>query len=236
MVVNGTEPEDWPAVQALAEAFPATVMPSFGVHPWKVNHVAEDWEMQLICALEDAPGRVGIGEVGLDRWVEDPDFEKQRRVFRTQLRLAAEKNLPLTIHCLRAWGPLLEDLRANPRPARGFLVHSPGASPETIAQLVDLGAYFSVSGYFAFSEKKKYQRALSAVPRERLLIETDAPDMLPPEGCIETPLHDPATGERVNHPGNLFAIYRFVADHLQWDPEGLRDQVAVNFEQLFGER
>lgn len=235
MVVNGTCPEDWPAVQALAEAFPDSVIPSFGIHPWKVRNVAEDWEGQLVRILDDAPGSVGIGEVGLDRWIEDPDFGRQRRVFRAQLQLAAERNLPLTIHCLRAWGPLLEDLRASPLPVRGFLLHSPGASPETIAQLVELGAWFSVSGYFASPGKKNYQRALSAIPRERLLIETDAPDMVPPDDYLETVLHNPTTGEPVNHPGNLFAIYRFVAHFLHWNPEELRDQVAANFQQFFGE-
>lgn len=236
MVVNGTEPADWAAVAALAREFPGCVVPSFGVHPWKVSQAPEDWEATLVTALDAAAenGPVGIGEVGLDRWIDNPDIELQEEIFVRQLRLATERNLPLTIHCLRAWGPLLEVLRESRTPERGFLIHSVGASTETIRQLADRGAYFSVSGPFADPAKKKFGRALAAIPADRLLVETDAPDMLAPENCREVELTDPASGDAVCHPANLFPLYRFVAEARGVSLETLANEVEQNFRRFFG--
>jgi len=60
----------------------------------------------------------------LDRWKPELSYEGQEEVFITQLTIAAERNLPASIHCLQTWGRMLELLKAGPRPARGFLLHS----------------------------------------------------------------------------------------------------------------
>jgi len=233
MVVNGTEPDDWDAVEALARGLPELILPSYGVHPWFVENAIGDWQGDLERRLDRAIGPVGIGEVGLDRWIDDPDEEKQDAVFRAQLRIAAERNLPITIHCLRAWGALLEVLREEPLPERGFLIHSVGASPDSIRELAFLGGYFSVSGPFADPEKKKYRRALEAIPQDRLLIETDAPDMLPPADHRLAAVTDPATGKELCHPFNLLCTYVFVREFLELDDETLVLQIHKNFERFF---
>ena len=125
MVVNGSCEQDWPAVLDLARRYPQ-VIPSFGYHPWYVKERSADWHQVLLRHLDAAPS--AVGEVGLDRWVKDYDLDQQQEVFVWQLRLAAERNLPLSVHCLQAWGPLLDILRAEPRPACGFLLHSYGGS------------------------------------------------------------------------------------------------------------
>ena len=132
MVVNGSCEADWPEVLALARQH-TQVIPSFGYHPWYVKERSPDWQEALVRHLEAAPS--AMGEVGLDRWVKDYDLEQQREVFVWQLRLAAERNLPVSIHCLQAWGPLLDALRAAPRPSCGFLLHSCGGAPELVAPL-----------------------------------------------------------------------------------------------------
>lgn len=233
MVVNGTAPDDWDAVHQLALAFPRILLPSFGVHPWYVEKAEGDWLGDLEARVEAASGVVGIGEVGLDRWIENPDLERQDTVFRAQLRLATERNLPLTIHCVKAWGPLLEVLRAEKLPERGFLIHSVGASPEVIRELAFLGGYFSVSGPFADPAKTKYQEALRAIPPDRLLIETDAPDMLPPDDFRLAPAQDPASGKEVCHPFNLLPTYIFVREFLELEDEALVLQVHENFSRFF---
>jgi TatD DNase family protein len=235
MVVNGTEPSDWPAVASLAHAHSTQIIPSFGVHPWKVSTVPEDWETTLVTAIDAAAGEgpVGIGEVGLDRWIDDPDVDLQEEIFVRQLRLATERNLPLTIHCLRAWGPLMDILKVFPTPRRGFLIHSVGASTETIRQLADKGAYFSVSGPFADPAKKKFRKALAAIPEDRLLLETDAPDMLPPESWQAEALTAPDSDEPVCHPANLFPLHRFVAEAREIPLERLTEQLEANFTRFF---
>lgn len=231
MVVNGSGEEDWPAVLELARRHPF-VLPSFGVHPWYVREQSPRWRSVLLEHLAAAPS--AVGETGLDRWVPDHDLPLQEGFFREQLAIAAERNLPVTIHCLKAWGRLLELLRADPRPRRGFLLHSYGGPVELVEPLAGLGAYFSLSGYFAHERKARQREAFRAVPPDRLLIETDAPDMWPPDPVNRFPLMNPADGRPLNHPANLSAVYDWAARFLGEDPAVFATRVAENFDRLFG--
>ena len=115
MVVNGSCEEDWPQVATLARQFPQ-VLPSFGYHPWYLHERTKSWQKRLKECLEH-PGSV-VGEIGLDRWKPNLPYEGQEEAFTWQLRLAAERNVAASIHCLQAWGRLHDLLRDNPRPAR----------------------------------------------------------------------------------------------------------------------
>ncbi len=231
MVVNGSCEEDWPAVLELARQYPQ-VLPSFGFHPWYVKERSARWQQALVRHLEAVPS--AIGEVGLDRWIKDYDLGAQEEVFVWQLRLAAERNLPLSIHCLQAWGGLLEILRAGPVPRCGFLLHSFGGPREMVEPLAELGAYFSLPGYYAHERKARQRETFRHVPPDRLLIETDAPDQLPPTERIRYPLTDAATGKAINHPANLGAVYRFAAELLGEPLGALAERVEGNFRRLFG--
>lgn len=231
MVVNGSCEQDWPAVLDLARQCPQ-VLPSFGYHPWYVQERSADWQRALLRCLERAPS--AIGEIGLDRWVKGHDVTQQEQVFTWQLRLAAERNLPVSIHCLRAWSRLLELLRAGPRPSRGFVLHSFGGPQEMIGPLADLGAYFSLPGYFAHERKARQRAAFRHVPAQRLLIETDAPDQPLPPDRIEYPLPAAASSKPLNHPANLGAVYRFATELFEEPIETLARRVEENFLRLFG--
>ena len=231
MVVNGSCEDDWPQVLALARECPQ-VIPSFGCHPWYVKQRSPDWQAALLRHLEAVPS--AIGEAGLDRWVKDHDPGQQEPVFIWQLRLAAERNLPLSIHCLQAWGRLLEILGAEPRPRCGFVLHSYGGPREMIAPLAELGAYFSLPGYFAHERKARQREAFKCVPAGRLLIETDAPDQLLPDERNRYPLTDAQTGKAINHPANLRAVYQFAAELFGERTEVLAERVEANFRRLFG--
>ncbi|HUS36242.1 MAG TPA: TatD family hydrolase, partial [Verrucomicrobiae bacterium] len=154
-VVNGACEKDWPHVEALAKIFP-WITPAFGLHPWFAKERSATWFDTLRSFLDANPGAC-IGEIGLDRWIQDYDIAVQEKVFTAQLQLAAERNLAASIHCLKAWGHLNDVLQTNPRPPRGFLLHSYGGSAEMFPTFVKLGAYFSISGYFAH-ERKAAQR------------------------------------------------------------------------------
>jgi TatD DNase family protein len=244
MVVNGSCEEDWPAVLALARSYPL-VLPSFGYHPWCVHQRSPAWLQALTEVLDQLPA--GVGEIGLDRWKPGLAYADQEEVFVAQLRLAAERNLPVSIHCLQAWGRLLELLRDNPRPARGFLLHSYGGSAELVEPLAKLGAYFGLPGYFAHAHRSRKRDVFTRVPRDRLLIETDAPDQpLPtpqtaqPElrALFETgrtyPLTHPANGQPINHPANLRVVYEWAAAWLDEPLPKLAEQLEQNFLRLFG--
>jgi len=230
MVVNGCCEEDWPAVAALAVAH-RQVLPSFGYHPWCIHERSDHWEVELNRMLDAHPA--AVGEIGLDRWKEGLDYEGQEEVFVTQLRIAAERNLPASIHCLKAWGRILELLQEGPIPERGFLLHSYGGPTEMVQAFAQLGAYFSFPGYFLRAAKGRHREAFKSVPPDRLLIETDAPDQRLPDALNAYPLTDSA-GEPMNHPANLPVVYQGVAKILETPLVALAEQVEYNFERLFG--
>lgn len=233
MVVNGACEADWPAVLALAQQSPL-VLPSFGCHPWYVHERTTGWLDGLVHFLDAVPS--AVGEIGLDRWKPDLAYAGQEEVFTAQLRLAAERNLPVSIHCLQAWGRLLELLSGGPLPARGFLLHSYGGSQALVKPLAELGAYFSFPGYYAHERKTRQRETFRHVPADRLLIETDAPDQRLPDELNRFPLTDPKTGRPVNHPANLVAVYQYVAELRQVPPATLAAGVEENFLRLFGGR
>lgn len=231
-VVNGTLEDDWDAVAALA-AQHAWIIPSFGLHPWYVSERSPLWLDKLRAQLDSHP-RAGLGEIGLDRWIKGYDLDDQRTVFTAQLALATEQNRPATIHCIQAWGALWEIIRTHPLPARGFLIHAYGGPVEMLEGFVERGAYFSFSPYFLHERKSAQRDAFRQIPPERLLVETDAPDLRPPDECNLNPLTD-ATGQPINHPANLSVSYAGLAEVRHLDLNALAVLVAENFTRLFGE-
>lgn len=232
MVVNGSCEADWPQVAVLAREFPDLVVPSFGCHPWYVGERTARWRETLVEFLDATPGSV-IGEIGLDRWKPGLAYDGQEEVFIAQLRLAAERNLAASIHCLQTWGRLWEVLRATPRPARGFLLHSYGGPAEMVPPLTKLGARFGFPGYFMHERKARQREAFKLVPADRLLIETDAPDQLLPDAANKHPLTDAHTAKPLNHPANLTVVYQFLADLRGVPLVELAGQVEENFRRLF---
>lgn len=231
MVVNGACEADWPQVLALAGES-NLVIPSFGYHPWYVHERTPQWRENLRRFLDAAPS--AVGEIGLDRWKPDLPYTDQEEVFTEQLTIAAERNLPASIHCLQAWGRMLAMLQAGPRPARGFLLHSYGGPKEMLKLFADLGAYFSLPGFFAHERKQRQRETFRHVPSDRLLLETDAPDQCLPDSRNRWPLVHSATGRALNHPANLPAVYEFAAELFGESVESLATRVAENFQKLFG--
>ena len=245
-VTNGSSEADWPDVTALARAHPV-VLPSYGVHPWDAGNRSPSWQKNLLAAL-DANPHAGVGEIGLDRWMTDrakPDdprlaglrvapIEEQTEVFLWQFALAAERNLPASIHCVDATGLLHDLLRDARRPARGFLLHSYNGPEEMVAAFAKLGAYFSFNANFLDARRARLRGVYAAIPADRLLVETDAPSVRPPSSLEKFPLPPTADGVHVNHPANLAATYAALADLRGVTTEALATQVEKNFLRLFG--
>lgn len=228
-VVNATREDDWQAVGNLATLEAEFISPAFGIHPWQAHTVKGGWQERLKARLENHP-QASIGECGLDQWISHPPIEVQRPVFIDQLRLARGMERPLTIHCLKAWGALFEAFAEVPPPGR-FLMHSFGGSMETARRLVPLGACFSFSGHFLHPRKRAVLEVFRHLPPDRILLETDAPDMLPPGGTISHPLPD-----HLNHPANLPAIGLALAAALGMSPGDLAELTRENARRLFGPR
>lgn len=225
-VVNGTRESDWPAVTTLAGRLP-WVVPSYGLHPWHVRERSAHY-LDTLAALLDTRADAAVGEIGLDRWVEGHDIDEQSEAFRAQLALAAERNRAATIHCIRAWGPLWEILRTHPLPARGFLIHAYGGPWEMTRGFLDRGGYFSFNAYFLHARKDAQREVFRRLPADRILVETDAPDLPPPAEQNPHPLPG-----NVNHPANIALAYRALAELRSIQIDELTAQVRKNFARLF---
>lgn len=239
-VVNGTYPDDWKRVKELAQKHPDLIIPSYGLHPWKVP-CEQDWKPLLKQYLSEEQTPC-IGECGLDRWMADFNVQSQQEAFLFQLDLACEMNIPISIHVLKAWDWFMDILRERKSrvtglPARGFLLHSYNGSAELIPELVELGAYFSFSGYYLNKLKKNNLKIFTRIPIKRLLVETDAPDMSPPIEVITHPLlshtTDSETSCHINHPANLITITEHLSRHLELDLSDFKTQLQENFSCFF---
>ncbi len=161
---------------ALAERFPH-VYAAVGYHPENCGpYVPED--LDTLRSLAAHPKAVAIGEIGLDYyWEENPPRKFQQQVFRAQLRLAEELDLPVIVHDREAHGDSLSIIREFPN-LRGVF-HCFSGSAEMAKELVKLGWMISFTGVLTYKNARKALEAADAVPLEHLMIETDSPYMAP---------------------------------------------------------
>lgn len=161
---------------ALAERFPH-VYAAVGYHPENCGpYVPED--LDTLRSLAAHPKAVAIGEIGLDYyWEENPPRELQQQVFRAQLQLAEELELPVIVHDREAHGDSLSIIREFPN-LRGVF-HCFSGSAEMAKELVKLGWMISFTGVLTYKIARKALETADAVPLEHLMIETDSPYMAP---------------------------------------------------------
>lgn len=230
MVCCGTTPVDWPDVLDVAARFPGVVIPSLGLHPCLLgkqhyvacNVVSHVGDLQALLAKHPA----AVGEVGLDHAIEERSDSLQEEAFLLQIALSRELELPVSIHCRRAWGRMMDFLRRMaPHPA-GLLLHAYSGSEEVAGELVEKNAFFSFGAGVTYPKNRRIRAAAAAVPAERLLVETDAPDMLPyPCRCEQ--------GEPPNEPANIVHAVRALAEVRGSTPEAIADLTRENGERLF---
>lgn len=175
----------------IAERYPF-VYAAVGVHPEDCG----DWtqgDVDELRALAAHPKVVAIGEIGLDYYWKDNPRELQQRVFRSQLALAQELDLPVIVHDREAHGDCLDIVREFPQ-VRGVF-HCFCGSAEMASELVKLGWMISFTGVLTYKNARRALEVAQAVPLDRLMIETDSPYMAPV----------PHRGER-NHSGYVGLI------------------------------
>ncbi|MGQ9662593.1 MAG: TatD family hydrolase, partial [Kiritimatiellia bacterium] len=173
-----------------------------------------------------------IGEVGLDRAIEDRNDQEQEVVFLDSLALAREFRRPLSVHCRRAWAALIECLQRVGHHEPGLVIHSYSGSLELIEPLASFGARFSFSGSITYPANRRGRKAAAAVPLELLLVETDAPDIPP---CLGDPGDGKEGGaDRLNEPGNVALVIKTLSQIRGMKPEELAERVWENSQELFG--
>eukprot|EP01138_Halocafeteria_seosinensis_P006954 gb/GECG01007112.1/.p1 GENE.gb/GECG01007112.1/~~gb/GECG01007112.1/.p1 ORF type:complete len:391 (+),score=58.49 gb/GECG01007112.1/:1-1173(+) len=178
------------------------LIPSFGVHPYKVEEALEfkdeddglNWKEFLEQLLLAHP-YAGVGEIGIHHASGCADMEKQMDIFEQQLELAAEMKRPVSIHCVKAYGKLLEALKKYKPPK--VLLHSYSGGTEMMQafdRLEGVEVFYSFSGSISNENHKKARESVSVAPIEKLLIESDSPDQLPRNPLFpDSRLNEPAS-------------------------------------------
>lgn len=149
-----------------------------GWHPTEAGSYTKDIEKKLQEQLT-MPKVVALGEIGLDYyWMEDPK-EVQAEVFRRQIAIAKEMNLPISIHTREALADTYQILKEEDIRDIGGIMHSFSGDFEWAKRFLDLGMHISFSGVVTFKKAQDVQEAATHVPLDRLLVETDAPYLAP---------------------------------------------------------
>jgi len=215
---------EWETVLSLAGRHEG-VMPLLGLHPWYVKETLPGWLERLEYQL--ANSRAGLGECGLDFAIEDADRQLQQTCFQQQMALAHRLNRPLSIHCRKAWEALISITRTTGLPAAGAVIHAYSGSAEMARELQALGFHLAFGCSLANPANHRAAKAVRVVAGDRLLLETDAPD-IPPRSV---PGYEGITR---NEPVHIHLAAEAAARARGEDLDGLVDQVWQNSLQLFG--
>ena len=191
-----------------------------GLHPREVT-AAWPTACDAIAAALGASDVVAVGEMGLDGREGMPSVALQEAACLAQLRLARTRALPVIVHCVGRWGRLAALLRQHGQHAPGLVLHAFAGPAEWVGQLVELGAFFSFGGLVTRPQAKKCHKAAVVVPSDRLLVESDAPDM-PAHGW-----NGPSTPAML--PDVLAALGRL----RQSNPSDMAESTAENARRLY---
>ena len=148
-----------------------------GIHPENADEFNEDVVKEIKEFVKNEKVKA-IGEIGLDYyWEENPPREVQKEVFRAQMKLADELNLPVVIHGRDAHKDTLEIMKEFPNVIG--VVHCFSGSVEFAKECIKLGYYIGFTGVLTFKNAKKLVDVCREIPAERMLVETDCPFMAP---------------------------------------------------------
>lgn len=202
------------------------VSASVGIQP---NYVSEadpgDWDR--VVELSRAGHVVAIGETGLDRYWDHSLFDLQQDYFDRHLKLSRETGKPFIVHMRDCEQDIVDMLAEASRhgPLHGVM-HSFTGSSETMRRCLELGMYVSFAGMVTFKKSVELREVARLVPRDRLLIETDAPYLSP----------HPARGQRPNEPALIVHTAQCLADLWDEPVEVLAEETTRNACRLFGIR
>lgn len=177
MILCATSEASWSGIQA---ATGKNVTKAIGIHPWFLDSRSNEWAEHLEAALMQDEN-LHVGECGLDLYRDIP-LETQQAVFQKHIDLAGKYKRLLIIHAVKCWDQLLPLLRR--KKLRGGVVHRFGGSLEIARELIKLGFRISVGYELLERSSARIRGAVTAIPLDSLLVESDA------EECLhDTELH-----------------------------------------------
>ncbi len=178
MMLPNVDTDTVNSLTALLQQYPRLCIGAMGLHPTSVDTGYKS-ALDRIAPLFDNDHYHAVGEIGIDLYWDKTYLHEQVDAFEVQVRWAAERNLPIIIHCREAFELIVEVLRRVSHLAPRGVFHSFGGSPANLNTIALLGDFFiGVNGIATF-KKSSLTPMVDAIPLERLVIETDAPYLAP---------------------------------------------------------
>lgn len=221
IIVPAVDVSRFAVVCQLAADHPA-LYAALGLHPIVIESHQDVHLDKLEAYLKQPPEKlVAIGEIGLDLYREDPQFDKQERLLDEQLRLAKNYDLPVILHSRRTHDKLALHLRRHDLPRRG-VVHGFAGSLQQAQAFIKLGYAIGVGGTITYERASKTRQTIAQLPLESLLLETDAPDM-PLNGFQGQP----------NRPERARLVWETLCSLRNESPQQITDALWLNSQTVF---
>ncbi|AUC43437.1 putative deoxyribonuclease YjjV [Dickeya solani] len=221
LIVPAVAAEHFERVLELSQRWPA-LYAALGLHPLYIAGHQDAHLAELASLLaRPHPRLVAVGEIGLDLYMPEPQFERQKAFLGAQLKLAAQRDLPVILHSRRSHDQLAQILRRYPVPCTG-VVHGFAGSYDQAMTFIRLGYYIGVGGTITYPRANKTRQAIARLPLDRLLLETDAPDM-PVYGFQGQP----------NRPERITAVFDTLCELRPEWPQVIAGAILANTLRLF---
>jgi TatD DNase family protein len=220
---DATDFENFTRVVDLAENH-EKIFASIGVHPHDAKTFGDEAERRLIELAKSSQKVIAWGEIGLDFFYEHSAREIQKEVFRRQIIIAREIDLPIIIHSRDADSETVEILmeECTNKNFRGGIMHCFGGTPQMAEKMMNIGFLISFAGNITFKKAENLRESAKVVPLDKLLIETDSPYLAPV----------PYRGKR-NEPAFVVETAKFLANFYNISLKDLAQATTENFLQLF---
>jgi TatD DNase family protein len=227
MIVTGTDIAHSQQAQRLCVAYPGMIYATAGMHPHHADHFDAATAAE-IRRLAECTGVVAIGECGLDYHRNFATPQAQRHAFEAQLRIAVECQRPVFLHQRQAHEDFLAILRDYLPALPNAVAHCFTEGAREVEQNLELGMYIGITGWICDERRGgDLREAVKAIPLARLMLETDAPYLLPRD------LASPPRDKRRNEPCYLPHIAAATAAHMQLDVDTLRAATTANASGFF---
>jgi len=174
--IDLTAPESLPRILDLRQKF-SWISAAAGIHPHQSKDFSPSY-LETIRKLAKSGEIAAVGEIGIDHHYNYSPAFVQAEVFRAQLRLAQELKLPVVVHSRDAGNEILaavEEERFN----CGGVLHCYTEDRETAERMIGLGFFVSFSGILTYPNASKLREVATALPLEKILVETDSPYLVP---------------------------------------------------------
>jgi len=188
IVIPGTTKESWRVIR-MHVALNHGLHAALGLHPMFVDEHTEQHLHDLELAL-NLPPVTAIGEIGLDYYDKKLNKEKQEVFFRAQVKIAKERNLPIILHVRKAHDEVLKYIRFL-QFKEGGIVHAFSGNFQQAREYISKGFKLGFGGTMTYERSVKIREMVKTLPLEAIVLETDAPDMVPATSNLlrNTPVH-----------------------------------------------